>query len=118
MTERPTVSWRQSLAEEETALHFGPPAFIAAVDSALEAYEKRVEGFENSGDKEIWTAVEQVVRALNAADEKHGVIETTIREDLCEYIDAVLTEADIDVEALATRHGIDPSALTDKWRDW
>ncbi|WP_267898959.1 hypothetical protein [Thermomonospora amylolytica] len=34
-----------------------------------------------------------------------------------DYIDLTLTEADIDVDALTRRHGIDRHELTDQWRD-
>jgi molybdate-binding protein len=57
-----------------------------------------------------------VVVALNEAD--GGEIETTTREDLCEYIDEALTDAGVDVEALTRRRGLDSSELTDEWRDW
>jgi hypothetical protein len=66
----------------------------------------------------VWTAVKQVVLALNAIDEGYEAIETEEREELCEYIDAVLAEAGIDVAALAVRDGVQPHAVTDRWREW
>jgi hypothetical protein len=57
--------------------------------------------------------------ALNAIDEEHGSrIETGEREELCEYIDDVLTDAGIDVGGLTARRDIDRAELTDEWREW
>ncbi len=38
--------------------------------------------------------------------------------DLCDYIDATLTESGIDVTALAIRNGKDPGELIGEWRTW
>ncbi|BCB74790.1 hypothetical protein GCM10022251_79180 [Phytohabitans flavus] len=57
--------------------------------------------------------------ALNGVDEDFGGhIDTITREELCEYIDDVLTATGVDVEALTARRGRDGSELTDEWRDW
>ena len=95
-----------------------PPAFTAAVDAVFLAYEQDVSELRDPQDAAIWAAVERVVVALNAIDEDEDAIETTVREDLCEYIDQVLEAAGVDVDALVSRRGIDRSALTDSWRDW
>lgn len=69
-------------------------------------------------DEAVWAAVERVVLGLNAADESHGAIETGEREELAEYIDAVLTNAGVDVAALTVRRGLSRAERTDFWRDW
>ncbi|MEU8231042.1 hypothetical protein AB0C12_15720 [Actinoplanes sp. NPDC048967] len=56
--------------------------------------------------------------ALNAIDERQAVIETGEREELGEYLDAVLTEAGVDVTALTAGRSPHRSELTDAWRDW
>jgi hypothetical protein len=44
--------------------------------------------------------------------------ETDEREELCDYIDALLSEYGIDVEALAARKNIGRWEITDTWRQW
>ena len=131
MIERPSLRWRRKTEEQEAAVAAGtlprekayaalnwPPSFTAAVDAVFVAYEQDVDGLQDPQDATVWSAVERVVVALNAIDDEEGLIETTIREDLCEYIDVVLEAAGIDVDALVARRGIDRSELTDAWRDW
>ncbi|MEH0938585.1 hypothetical protein [Micromonospora psammae] len=128
---RPTEKWGRevqdqkgriaagTLAENDAyALHLWPEAFIAAVDTVLDAYEADVRSFSSPSDDEVFASVERVVMALNAIDEEHGRIETGEREKLCEYIDDVLTDAGIDVEGLTSRRDIERTELTDDWRDW
>ncbi|SBT40733.1 hypothetical protein [Micromonospora auratinigra] len=153
MNTRPTEEWGREvrnqkrriaagiLAEDAAyALHLWPEAFIAAVDTALDAYEADVrslshtEGVARSGpetlpgmpplpmpspsDNEVVASVERLVMALNAINEERGRIETDEREELCQYIDDVLTDAGIDVEALTARRDIARTELTDEWREW
>ena len=130
MIERPTVKWRNAVSTQEAEVAAGtlapdkayaaelwPADFTAAVDAALEAYEREVRNLPATTDEAIWAAVERVVVALNDADEE-GDIETEEREDLAGYIDQVLNAAGIDVAGLTARRGIDRSELTDAWRDW
>ncbi len=128
MMERPTVRWRNEVVEQEAAvaagtlapdkayaIHLWPTGFTEAVDTVLAAYERDLD---TSSDETVWAAVEAVVVGLNTADEAFGAIETGEREELAEYIDAVLTGAGVDVAALTARRGRDRSELTDSWRDW
>ncbi|MGI5239226.1 hypothetical protein [Dactylosporangium sp. CA-139066] len=130
MIERPSQKWRREVAQQSAAVAAGtlpadeayaitffPPDFTEAVDAALVAYEREIAGRPpGGGDGAIWVAVERVANALNDADD--GSIETTIREELSEYIDQVLVEHGIDVEGLAERRGADPADLAGEWRDW
>ncbi|GAB7036281.1 hypothetical protein JCM9533A_01280 [Catenuloplanes niger JCM 9533] len=110
------------------AAELWPADFIAAVDAVLDAYEHDVATLnpaapnpaadDPAADDAVWAAIERVVLGLNAADESHGAIETGEREELAEYVDAVLTDAGVDVTALTARRGIDRAELTDSWRDW
>ena len=130
MIERPTARWRREIAKQDAdvaagtlahdeayAVELWPPHFTAAVDGALDAYEREVQSLPAGSDDAIWAAVERVVLALNDADDE-GHIETGEREELAEYIDRVLEAADVDVPALTARRGIDRAELTDEWRDW
>jgi hypothetical protein len=127
MIERPSQRWRREVAEDEAAVAAGTLSrdeawswsadFVDAVDSALASYAQDVERLGAAApDEAIWAAIERVVLALNAAD--NGDIETTIREELYEYIDDVLVAAGIDVDALTSRRGCDRAELIDEWRDW
>ncbi|TDO42313.1 hypothetical protein C8E87_6081 [Paractinoplanes brasiliensis] len=122
---RPTVGWKSKVAEQEAAvtagtlapadayaIHLWPPAFTAAVDTVLAAYERDVAALDTASDEAIWTAVETVVVGLNTADEPFGAIETGEREQLAEYVDAVLTDAGVDVAALTARRDRHRSELT------
>lgn len=131
MIERPTGRWQRTVAAQEAAItagtlapaeahaiHLWPTAFTAAVDTVLETYERDAAAVATMSDDAVWVAVETVVVGLNIADEPFGAIETGEREQLAEYIDAVLTAAGIDVAALTARRGLDRAELTDTWRDW
>jgi hypothetical protein len=131
MIERPTVRWRNRIAEQDAAIAAGtlapekayaaqlwPPDFTAAVDTVLAAYERDVAAADTTSDEAVWATVEKVVVGLNEADERFGAIETGEREELAEYIDAVLTNSGVDVAALTARSGRDRGELTDAWRDW
>ncbi|MEU8817544.1 hypothetical protein [Actinoplanes sp. NPDC048796] len=118
MITRPTDRWRREAeaGENPWAAELWPPDFTAAVEAALVAFEREAAGLGSAPDTDVWAAVERVVEALNDADDGH--IETGEREDLCEYVDQVLTAAGVDVAALTARRGIDRAELTDDWRDW
>ncbi|AVT29146.1 hypothetical protein C6361_06175 [Plantactinospora sp. BC1] len=133
VTERLTDRWRREVAEQEEAVGAGtlprneayaatawPTEFVAGVDAALAAYERDVAELGTTpADPAVWAAVERAVLALNGVDEKlGGHIDTITREELCEYIDVVMTAAGVDVDALAARRGRERSGLTDEWRDW
>ena len=71
-----------------------------------------------SPSDEVVASVVRVVMALNAINEEHERIETDEREELCRYIDDVLTDAGIDVKALTARRDAARAELTDGWREW
>ncbi|WP_144120986.1 hypothetical protein [Catellatospora sichuanensis] len=126
MIDRPTNHWRESVHHEREQVaagilapedafteEFWPPTFIEAVDIALAAYENEVAGLRDPSDDDVSAVAERVVLALNEIDAEDDLIETGERDELCEYIEAVLTNAGIDVDALCARRGEDREALTD-----
>lgn len=131
MITRPTKEWRDQVQQQKAAvaagtlneaqayaLHLWPESFIDAVDAALDQYEADARWLRGPIDEQAFASVERVVSALNDIDYEHGRIETCEREELCEYIDDVLAEAGVDVDALTARRGIPRHELTDQWRDW
>ena len=131
MIERPSQVWQRRVAEQQVAVAAGtlprdqayaaelwPADATAAIDVTLAAYEQEIAGLPTVTDEAAWAAVERVVQALNTIDEAQAVIETGEREELCEYIDAVLTAKGVDVTALTARRSLHRGELTDAWRDW
>ncbi|MFF3684839.1 hypothetical protein [Streptomyces sp. NPDC002187] len=94
-----------------------PPCWTPP-DAALEAYEAEIRALRPASDAQLLAAVERVVLALNGIDEEHGAYCTIEREELCEYIDGVLTGHGVDVAALAARNGKDADDIAGEWRDW
>ncbi|GIH27923.1 hypothetical protein Aph01nite_62330 [Acrocarpospora phusangensis] len=98
-----------------------PEEFRAATEHALASFDAEIAQFADPSDEDVFAAVRRVVEALNeVAESDPGTSYDTIdRENLCDYIENALTESGIDVEALASRRGLHPTAsLTDEWRDW
>ncbi|WP_257004702.1 hypothetical protein [Streptomyces sp. Tue6028] len=89
---------------------------LQATEVALAAFEQEAHVLGSASDEPVLAAVERVVRQLNVIDKEYGAYCTIEREDLCEYIDDVLTEQGVDVSGLLIRQGM--GGLTERWRDW
>lgn len=133
MAGRPSQYWRSEVAKEARAVADGTmsrdctsflgtysESFLEAIDAALVAFEVEVRELGAASDERILAVVERVVLALNRVnqDSMGGSIDTDEREQICLFIDEVLTEVGIDVDALASRRGTSRYAITDKWRQW
>ncbi len=133
MAQRPTGTWREkvqneaakladgSLSEQETyASALWPESLILSTEAALVAFEVDLASLRVSTDVDTFDSVRRVVLRLNQINRDHGGAgyETDEREALAAYIDAVLTEAGIDVAALAARRELSRSEITDEWREW
>jgi hypothetical protein len=141
MASRPSDKWRAETEQEAAELAAGtrppdqayaavlwPESLIASTDAALAAFEGDLAALlsasENAlDDKDVLAVVRRAVLALNAINDQHERAgqtgyETGEREDLCDYIDATLTESGIDVAALTTRNGREPGELIGEWRTW
>ncbi|MET8149110.1 hypothetical protein ACIBSW_39650 [Actinoplanes sp. NPDC049668] len=130
---RPSSEWRCSIAEEarlvaegvledEFAVTAGlfPPALLQCFDEVFDAFERDVSELEPSSDIEVTAAIRRVVLELNSLNEKHDhdAIATAERALLCGYIDQTMTEAGVDLDALAARRGVSREDITDEWRTW
>lgn len=130
-----TESWREEKAEERRKFAAGeisaddcymerlfPDAFIDRTENLLKAFVASVDQCSSAPDDfpQIMRHVEMLVVALNKVNEDfdHGVIETDEREELCAFIDAVIIEKGIDIEALAASQNCGRHEITDEWRDW
>jgi hypothetical protein len=120
MADRPTDTWRAYVAEDPDSAELYPESMMLRTDEVLAEFEAEVAAFDDPSDDEVFAAVENVVLALNAVHEEYdeAAYETEERENLCAYLDATLTEAGVDVAALAARAGIGRYEITDKWREW
>lgn len=97
-----------------------PESLLSRTDEALSAFESEVRAFSDPSDGQVFRVVEHLVLTLNVINDDHkgAAYETDEREALCKYIDQMLDEAGVDVEALAARHGLSRYAITDRWRRW
>jgi hypothetical protein len=133
MMERPSRVWRGTKEKVAAEVAAGtvarnwadvlwPDAAVDAVDAVLADYEADVAALVADGrvpgDADVLAAAERAVTRLNAVDAEHALIETTEREHLCEYIQAVPEAHGVDVSAMAARHGFDDGDLAGLWRDW
>ncbi|TQJ85238.1 hypothetical protein [Streptomyces sp. SLBN-31] len=133
MAVRPSEHWRRAIADEARAVAAGAmtpesasflgvysESFLADTDAALKTFEADVRGLTKPSDEQVFAMIERVVLALNTVNEQSetDTFDTDEREQLCLFIDAVLTEQGIDVEELAVRRGLSRYAITDRWRRW
>lgn len=130
-----TESWRERKAEEKRAFEAGeitaddcymdrlfPDSFIDRTEILLKAFTVAIKQCPTSASDfpQVMRNIETLVLGLNQINEDfdYGVIETGEREELCEFIDQVITSRGIDIEALAASKNCDRYELTDEWRDW
>ncbi|WP_258534449.1 hypothetical protein [Streptomyces sp. PT12] len=133
MVVKPSERWRERVAEEARGLAAGtvdpscawavelfPEPMLTATDAVLAAFDAEVGELREPSDARGFEAVERVVRSLNRVNEEFGgaAYETEEREELCAYIDGVLSWHGLDVAALAARRGLGRHEITDRWRDW
>jgi hypothetical protein len=137
VVERPTSVWRERVAKDAADVAAGtldpgdavaaelwPDGMIRDTDEVFDAFVTDVAALVNhrwepATDVEVFEVIERTVKALNAVGARHGgAYETGEREQLCAYIEAVLDDAGIGVDALAGRHGMTRAEITDEWRTW
>ena len=95
-------------------------SLLNSTDAALTGFEDNLRTLASSSDEDVFDTVKCLILALNQINAQHGGsgYETGEREELCDYIDASLSESGIDVEALAARENIGRWEITDRWRQW
>lgn len=118
--------WRKragELPDKAYASYFWPESLIAETDAALSEFEAEMHTPTSRTDVELLAMVKRLVLALNRINDQHqhagyAGYETEEREQLCDYITAVLEESGIDVRALEARIRAEPGDIAGKWRDW
>jgi hypothetical protein len=114
---------RRLSPEHACASDLWPESLRAATDATLAAFEDELRTVRSPSDEDVLSIVERVVLALNKINDEHirtgkTGYETGEREQLCDYLDASLVEAGIDVEALEQRHGSGHGEIAGRWRTW
>ena len=133
MAMRPSDAWRSRVEEEAAELAQGaltpdqicaaklwPESLLNSTDAALTGFEDNLRTLMSPSDEDVFDTVKRLILALNQINALHGGsgYETGEREELCDYIDASLSETGIDVEALAARENTGRWEITDRWRQW
>jgi hypothetical protein len=138
MVERPTAGWHEQIAEEAAGIAAGtldpddafasglfPAEMLAQTDEVLNRFEEDVADlvshrWEPATDADVFAVIERTVKALNVVNARFdgAAYETGERGQLCEYIEAILENAGIDVDAFAGRHRMTRHEITDEWREW
>ena len=97
-----------------------PESLLNSTDAALTRFEDNLRTHTSPSDEDVLDTVKRLILTLNQINAQHGGAgyETDKREELCDYIDASLSESGIDVEALAARKNIGRWEITDTWRQW
>ncbi len=131
----PTDMWREHKADEKRQFLAGeitadecymdklfPDAFIEITHGKLNEFNAAIAACPPTEEAypKVMQAIESLVTDLNDINEDFdgAAIETGEREALCEFIDAVIVERGIDIDALAASQDCDRYELTDEWRDW
>lgn len=130
---RPSQRWREGVEQDECEIEAGildpedgcmaelfSDSLPTRTDKVLAAFEAEVAALHDPSDEQVFTAVRNVLLALNQVNSEHGGAgyEPGEREQLCDYIDKTLAESGIDVPVLAERNDLGRYAITDHWRKW
>jgi len=136
MAWRPSDEWQRQVdeqaaqmargelsAEDAYAMALWSDSLRADTDAALNTFEAELGALNHPPDADVLRVAERLVVGLNQVNGTHvnaGLVgyETEEREQLCDYIEASLEEAGIQVRALEARNGMSQGELVDRWRDW
>ncbi len=106
--------------DQTCAAKLWPESLLNSTDAALTGFEDNLRILTSPSDDDVLDTVKRLVLVLNQINAQYGGAgyETDEREELCDYIDASLSEAGIDVEALTARRDMGRWEITDTWRQW
>jgi hypothetical protein len=104
--EMPTITWRR--ASEEGDEHYTEED-IAQSEQAFEQFVKEIKQLgEKPSEEKVLESVKKVVTKFNELDETYFSIETVEREQICDFIDKVVTLTGLKFEG----------DVTEEWRTW
>ena len=104
---KPTVEWKQRMDEDDDIF---TDENIKATNEVLDTYINNLKEHGNKlTEEEIVECVRKVVLSLNELNDRYDYfIETTEREELCEFITEAASIAGLDFE----------EDITEEWREW
>ena len=88
--------------DQMCAAKLWPESLLNSTDAALTGFEDNLRTLTLPSDEDVFDTVKRLILTLNQINAQHGGAgyETDEREELCDYIDASLSESCIDIEAL------------------
>ena len=128
-----TETWREDKAEEKREFEAGeiaedelcldqlfPDQFIADTEPLLVEFAGAIAATNALDYDNVMNSIKSLVEKLNEINDKYNgeVIETGEREQLCQYIEDVISESAIDLDAYAKSMECDKNEITDLWREW
>ena len=104
----PMAAWRKRMVEGDDMFS---EQSIAAVEAALASYAQTLcEATQKKSASAVYSRTAKLVKALNKINDKYGLIETVEREELWEWIDALVRKTGLEL-------GEDVD-ITEEWREW
>ena len=128
-----TETWREDKAEEKRQFEAGeisegelcldqlfPDQFIADTEPLLLEFVSAIAKTDALNYESVMNSIKSLVEKLNEINDRFDgeVIETGEREQLCQYIEDVISESAIDLDQYAKNRECDKSEITDLWREW
>ena len=101
------TEWERRMAEGDDTF---TSAGIAAVMKCLKRFEERAARLEHPSKRDMLPIVKASILELNAINEKHAIIDTLEREELCHLITQIIASHGV---GLAPKEDI-----TEEWREW
>ena len=108
LSETPIAQWRQRMAEGDDMFS---EESITAVEKALTEYVQTLcEAIQKKNATTVYNSMGKLVKTLNKINDKYGLIETMEREELCEWMNAIIRKTGLELE--------DNVDITDEYREW
>jgi len=102
------AAWRKRMVEGDDMFC---EQSIAAVEAALASYAQTLcEATQKKSASAVYSCTAKLVKALNKINDEYGLIETVEREELWEWIDALVRKTGLEL-------GEDVD-ITEEWREW
>ena len=108
LSETPIPQWRQRMAEGDDMFS---EESITAVETPLTEYVQTLcEAVQKKNATTVYNSMGKLVKKLNKINDKYGLIETMEREELCEWMNAIIRKTGLELA--------DDVDITDEYREW